>query len=218
MPNVVILNMNHPAVQYLCKQDKRLAKVINMVGAIRYTLHCEDPYAFLIHEIIEQMLSVKVGQIIYGRLEALCDGEISPEAVKRLSDEEIKSIGTANSKVDYIRNVTNAVLSGELDFSQLESLSDLEAMRKLMAVRGIGIWTAKMYLMFVMDRPNVLPVEDVAFLQAYQWMYKTNDRSKDSVAKRCKKWSPYSTTASRYLYRALDMGFTKNEFHLFKED
>lgn len=218
MPNVVTLDMNTPSVQYLCKKDKRLAKVISMVGSIAYVPYCDNPYTFLIHEIIEQMLSVKVGQIIYGRLETLCNGRVTPETIMDLSDEEIRSIGTSNSKVNFIRSVTNAVMSRELDFSQLNSLSDSEAMSRLMAIRGIGIWTSKMYLMFVMDRPNILPVEDVAFLQAYQWLYKTDDRNKDSVINRCKKWSPYSTTASRYLYRALDMGFTKNEFHLYKED
>lgn len=218
MPNVITLDMNTPSVQYLCKKDKRLAKVISMVGPITYVPYCDDPYAFLIHEIIEQMLSVKVGQIIYGRLETLCNGSITPETIMELSDEELRSIGTANSKVNFIRSVTNAVMSRELDFSQLNNLSDSEAMSRLMSIRGIGIWTSKMYLMFVMDRPNILPVEDVAFLQAYQWLYKTDDRNKDSVINRCKKWSPYSTTASRYLYRALDMGFTKNEFHLYKED
>lgn len=73
-----------------------------------------------------------------------------------------------------------------------------------------------MYLIFVLNRQNVLPVEDVAFLQSYKWLYKTDDTSKDSVMKKCKKLSPYSSIAARYLYRALDTGLTKNEFHLYK--
>ncbi len=73
-----------------------------------------------------------------------------------------------------------------------------------------------MYLIFVLDRPDILPTEDVAFLQAYEWLYKTKDRSKESVEKRCKKWKPYSSVAARYLYRALDSGLTKEEFHLYK--
>lgn len=83
-------------------------------------------------------------------------------------------------------------------------------------MRSIGLWTAKMYLIFVLNRQNVLPVEDVAFLQSYKWMYKTDDISKNSVMKKCKKWSPYSSIAARYLYRALDIGLTKSEFHLYK--
>lgn len=100
--------------------------------------------------------------------------------------------------------------------SELQNLSDDEVIKKLTSLRGIGLWTAKMYLIFVLNRQNVLPVEDVAFLQSYKWMYKTDDISKDSVIKKCEKWSPYSSIAARYLYRALDTDLTKNEFHPYK--
>lgn len=216
MPNAVTLDMDHPAIQYLCKKDKRLAKVISMVGPITYVPHDEDTYAFLIHEIIEQMLSVKAGRKIYGRLEELCDGEITPERITALSDDEIRGTGTSNAKVEYIRNVTNAILDGSLDFNKLTGLPDSAVIKELTKLRGIGNWTAKMYLMFVLDRPNIIPVEDGAFLQVYKWVYKTDDCSEKAVYKKCKKWSPYATIASRFFYRALDAGMTKEEFHLFK--
>lgn len=95
-------------------------------------------------------------------------------------------------------------------------MNDADVMKNLTSLKGIGNWTAKMYLIFVLDRPDILPTEDVAFLQAYEWLYKTKDRSKESVEKRCKKWKPYSSVAARYLYRALDNGLTKEEFHLYK--
>lgn len=216
MDKVIILNREHPAVQYLCDKDKRLAKVISMVGEITYQPH-QDGYSFLIHEIIEQMLSVKAGAKIYGRLQDLCGGEVTAEAVTRLSDEEIKSVGTANSKVTYIRNVTDAFVSGKLNLDSFSTLSDEEVYKILTKIKGVGSWTAKMYLIFVLDRQDVLPIEDVAFLQSYKWVYKTEDVSKFSVTKKCKKWKPYSSVAARYLYRALDTGMTKEEFHLFKE-
>lgn len=84
-----------------------------------------------------------------------------------------------------------------------------------MALHGIGKWTAKMYLIFVLDRQEILPYEDIAFLQSYEWLYKTKDRSKKSIEKKCKKWKPYSSIASRYLYKALDTGLTKESFKLF---
>lgn len=216
MPNVITLDMDHPAIQYLCKKDKRLAKVISMVGPISYIPHDENTYAFLIHEIIEQMLSVKAGQKIYGRLEDLCDGEITPERINKLSDDDIRGIGTSSSKVKCIRGVTDAVLCGDLDFEKMHDLPDDEVMRHLTKIHGIGKWTAKMFLMFILDRPDILPVEDGAFLQTYRWVYKTDDCSEKSVYKKCEKWKPYSTIASRYFYRALDAGMTKEEFHLFK--
>ena len=216
MSNVITLDMNTHSVQHLCKRDKRLAKVISMVGPITYVPHEDNAYAFLIHEIIEQMLSVKVGQKIYNRLENLCNGEITPERISALSDNTIRDIGTSSSKVKCIRSVTEAVLRGDLDFYEMYELSDEEVICHLTRLHGIGKWTAKMFLMFVLDRQDVLPVEDSAFLQTYRLVYKTDNCNEDAVYKKCKKWKPYSTVASRFFYRALDMGMTKEEFHLFK--
>lgn len=216
MPNVVTLDMNTPSVQYLCKKDKRLAKVIEMVGSITYELHDESPYSFMIHEIIEQMLSVKAGAKIYSRLEKLCDDEITPERISALSDAEIRSIGTSMAKVQYIRCITDAVVNGQLDFGVLQNWDDKTVIKKLTSFRGIGNWTAKMYLIFVLNRSDVLPYEDGAFLQVYAWAYNTSDFSPASIKAKCKKWKPYSSLAARYMYRALDEGLTKQKFYLFK--
>lgn len=216
MSELITLNMETPSIQYLCGKDRRLAKVISMVGEIEYALHTEDAYSFLVHEIIEQMLSVKAGAKIYGRLEALCGGIITPDAVNALSDEQIRSVGTSGSKVSYIRSLTNAVENRDLVFDELITMPDERVIKTLTAIRGIGKWSAKMYLIFALDRQDILPTEDVAFLQSYEWLYKTKDRSEETVKKKCKKWSPYSSIAARYLYRALDMGLTREEFHLFK--
>lgn len=215
MQDLITLDMNTPSVQYLCRKDKRLARVISMVGTITYSPYT-DGYPFLVHEIIEQMLSIKVSQKIYARLEKLCDDEVSPGKIAMLSDEEIGSIGTSRPKVSYIRNLTNSIIKGHLNLDDLAHKSDVEVMATLTKIRGIGSWTAKMYLIFVLNRPNVLPFEDGAFLQVYRWMYKTDNTNRKSVEQKCKKWKPYSAIAARFLYRALDAGFTKSEFHLFK--
>ena len=216
MSEIITLDMSTPAVQYLCKKDKRLAKVINMVGPITYVTHAEDPYAFLIHEIIEQMLSVKAGTKIYNRLIELCGGSLTPDSINLLSIAQIRETGTSSTKASYIKGITEAVLSEELKFDELESMTDEAVTNKLLALRGIGSWTAKMYLIFVLNRPDILPYEDVAFLQSYEWIYKTKDRSKESIEKRCRKWKPYSSIAARYMYKALDNGLTKEVFHLYK--
>lgn len=215
MSNVVTLNNSSPEIQYLCIKDKRLEKVISMVGEITYTVHT-DPYVFLIHEIIEQMLSIKAGNSIFCRLENLCNGSITIDSISKLSDAQIRSTGTSAAKVTYIRNLTNDISSGSLNLNALSVISDEQIIKRLTLIHGIGNWTAKMYLIFVLNRPDILPFEDGAFLQVYRWMYKTDDCTKTSITKRCKKWKPYSSLASRYLYRALDYGFTKKEFHLFK--
>lgn len=217
MSEIITLNSESLPIQHLLRKDKRLAKVISMVGDISYEPHSDDPYSFLIHEIIEQMMSIKAGQKIYSRLENLCGGNVAPDTISKLTDEQIRSTGTSNAKVSYIRNVTDAVNTGQLDFNALSAVSDEEVIKTLTSLRGLGTWTAKMYLLFVLNRQDVLPYEDGAFLQSYRWLYKTDDCSPSSIKKKCSKWRPYSSTAARYMYRALDMGLTKKEFHLFKE-
>lgn len=216
MSEIITLDMDTASIQYLCERDKRLAKVISMVGPITYSPHGDIPYRFLIQEIIEQMLSVKAGHKIFSRLEDLCAGNVNPDTIVALTDEQIRSTGTSNAKVEYIRNLTNALESGNLSFDKLSRMSDKDVIREMTKIRGIGTWTAKMYLMFVLNRPDILPVEDGAFLQGYRWAYKTDDCKPASIAKKCKKWKPYSSISARFLYRALDMGMTKKEFHLFK--
>lgn len=217
MSEIITLDMNTPSVQYLCKKDKRLAKVISMVGSITYEPHDEDPYSHMIHEIIEQMMSIKAGQAIYRRLETLCDGSITPDIISRLSDEAIRNCGTSNAKVSFIRELTTAVVNKTLVFADLTDMTDAEVMSKLTSIRGIGSWTAKMYLIFILNRQDVLPFEDGAFLQAYRWLYKTDDTKPSSIKNKCQKWRPYSSIAARFLYKALDSGYTKSEFHLYKE-
>lgn len=216
MTDIVMLNKDSLSVRYLCKRDKRLEKVINMVGTITYTPHTDNPFPFLVHEIVEQMLSVKAGEKIYARLETLCNGQVSPHVISKLSIEDLKSIGTSTAKARYIKNAASAVLNGELDFTKFPQMTDEDTLKELIQLHGVGMWTAKMYLIFVLDRQDILPFEDIAFLQSYKWLYKTEDISKASIEKKCKKWRPYSSIASRFLYRALDMGFTKKKFHLFK--
>lgn len=217
MANTITLTSDSESIRHLCKKDKRLARVISSIGPISY-LPYVDGYAFLVHEIIEQMLSIKAGAKIYARLEDLCVGNITASTINSLSDEQIQSIGTSAAKVSYIRSLTQAIDSGTLNLAELPKRDDKEIIKALTSVKGIGNWTAKMYLIFVLDRQDVLPTEDVAFLQAYEWLYKTTNRSPATIISKCQKWKPYSSIAARYLYRALDLGLTKKEFHLFKED
>jgi DNA-3-methyladenine glycosylase II len=108
--------------------------------------------------------------------------------------------------------LTNKVISGEFSFKDLEALDDIDVIKILTSLPGIGNWSAKMYLIFVLNRMNVLPFEDGAFLQSYKWLYNTSDIDISSIQKKCKKWSPYSSLAARYLYRFLDDGFTQKSY------
>ena len=204
------------SVQYLSNKDKRLAKVIDAIGDIECNIHA-DPFEFVVGEIVGQMLSNKVADVITDRLVRLCDGKIEVDTIHNLSIDDLRSIGISKAKSQYILNFADAVENGQIDFDELNNMSDDKVMKDLMSVHGIGSWTSKMYLIFVLQRPDVLPYEDGAFLQAYKWLYNPKDVSKDGIIKKCKKWHPYSSIAARYLYRALDTGMTKLKFDIKKE-
>lgn len=215
MQKSVTLDYDNRAISYLCKVDKRFNKVFSMIGPITYVIH-EDGYVFLIHEIIEQMLSRKAANSIFLRLKGICNNNICPDSICRLSNDDIKNTGTSFRKVKTIRSLTDAIKDGQIILQKFPAMSDEDIIKQLTRIHGIGNWTAKMYLIFVLDRQDVLPYEDVAFLQGYKWAYKANDCSPAAVQKKCKKWKPYSSIAARYMYRALDTSLTKQEFHLFK--
>jgi 3-methyladenine DNA glycosylase/8-oxoguanine DNA glycosylase len=180
------LDQNTPSIKYLSQKDKHLAKVIKMVGPIEYQV-ATDGYAFLISQIIGQMLSNKVAAVLMTRFEDICQNDVCLTNVERLTDEKIHSIGLSKSKAAYIHNLTQAITDHELELSQFSEMSDQDIIKQLTKVKGIGNWSAKMYLIFSLDRQNILPFEDLAFLEGYGWTYKTDDYSAKSVQKKCKK-------------------------------
>ena len=216
MSSIVLLSNDSEGVRHLCKNDKRLAKVISLVGNYTYRPY-DDSFSFLTNQIIGQMLSSKVSDKISERLKELCNGTVSIDKILRLNESEMRLTGMSLTKAKFIHNLALAVKNQEIDFNIIAGKNDEEVIRELSKLKGIGTWTAKMYLIFVLDRKDILPYEDKAFLQSYSWLYKTDDLSKTSIEKRCKKWKPYSSIAARYLYKALDSGLTKTEFHLFKD-
>lgn len=213
--NKYVIDQDSPSVQYLSKNDKRLAKVISCIGKIEYSIP-DDPYQFLVEHIVGQMLSNKVAFTICERLKERCQGRISADSITGLTDEQLLATGVSRPKIKYIRRLTELVETNELMFDEFCSMNDEDVLKALTSVSGIGNWTAKMYLLFLLNRDDVLPFEDGAFLQAYKWLYKTDEVSKEAIQKKCKKWKPYSSIASRYMYKALDSGLTKKEFHLYK--
>jgi DNA-3-methyladenine glycosylase II len=212
---VVLLTRENEAVKYLCQRDKRLSRVIDLVGDYTYRPY-DDSFSFLANQIIGQMLSAKVSVKISERLEKLCNGAITPKNILEINDCDMRSTGMSLAKAHNIKNLALAVKNGEIAFEEIDQMDDSSVIRELTRLKGIGNWTAKMYLIFVLDRPDVLPYEDMAFLQSYAWMYKASDLTRKAIEKKCKKWKPYTSLGARYLYKALDLGLTKTDFHLFK--
>lgn len=197
------LTTNTPEVAYLMERDWRLRHFIEAVGDLSYEVS-DSAFEHVAHFVIEQMLSMKVGRAIEGRLRELCGGEITGEAVLSLSLEEIHSCGVAARKAATLQELARTMPEQRL--RALAVLSDDEVRSALTAVRGIGRWTADMFLIFYLERPDVLPVEDGAVRQVFRWLYGaplTDDNVREVV---CSLWKPYSSTAVRYMYRALNVG------------
>lgn len=209
--------MNEEAILYLKAKDKRLAKVIETVGEIEIYQHT-DSFYFLVREIVGQMVSAAVKKVIFNRLIAICNDNICPETLLKLQVQELRAIGLSNAKSRFILNLAEMVVNGKINFGSFEMMSDDEVLHQLTSIKGIGSWTAKMYLLFFLQRNDVLPYEDGAFLQAYRWLYNTKKCDQKSIEKRCKKWKPYTSIAARYLYRALDTGLTKQPIKDFLAD
>lgn len=185
-----------------------MAKVIDLVGTITYKPY-SNSYVFLINTIIGQMLSNKVADIISARLKVLCNGHVTPSKINNLTIKRIKSIGISLKKTRYIKELTKLVINNQISFSNLKHKTDDEIISEITKIHGLGTWSAKMYLIFCLNRQNIVPYEDKAFIQSFKLCYKTNDASKDSIMKKAKQWYPYSSIAARYLYKALDSGYLK---------
>ena len=141
----------------------------------------------------------------------------NPKTIIELSYSQLRNIGISNSKISYIMNLTNAVLNDEINFESFSTKTNIEIEKDLQKIKGIGKWSSKMYLIFVLGKDDILPYEDMAFIQGYSWLYNTTKTDKKSIISKCKKWGKYSSVASRYLYKALDLGYTKIKFSEYKK-
>jgi DNA-3-methyladenine glycosylase II len=144
--------------------------------------------------------------VIFGRLVSACpDGKLTPQAVLKLRPARMRKAGLSQQKTDYIRDLARRTAAGEVDFSALPGMNDEGVIECLTRVRGIGVWTAHMFLIFALRRPNVLPTEDLGIRVAIKKAYGLTDLPKPAeVAKLGEAWRPWATVASWYLWRSLE--------------
>jgi DNA-3-methyladenine glycosylase II len=165
-----------------------------------------DHYGALVRSITGQQLSVLAARAIYGRLTARFGGRPpTPEEILADDPEELRAAaGLSRAKVSYLRSLAEHVLSGELDLARLDQLPDEEVIAELLAVKGVGLWTAQMFLMFHLDRPDVLPVGDLGIRRAIELAYGLDALPDAATIERiAESWRPHRTLACRYLWRSL---------------
>ena len=185
-------------LEHLRKRDRKLARVIDEIGPIeRKTI--PDPFAALIHSIVGQQISSRAAAAIWSRLREQL-GEISPETIGAASIEELRRSGLSTRKADYISGLGTAVVRGELDLAGLHALSDDDVIRQLTALPGIGLWTAEMYLIFSLQRPDVVSWGDLAIRRGMMNLYGLKTLSRDQFDRYRRRYSPYGSVASLYLW------------------
>ena len=193
------------AILHLKRADPVLAGIIKEVGAygIVYT---EPDFATLARSIVYQQLSGRVASVIYDRLErAASNGRLTPGALLRLTSEEMRAIGLSKQKISYLRDLAERSASGDIDFAALADAPDAEVFNRLTAVKGIGVWTVQMFLIFGLRRPNVLPSGDLGIRVAVKKAWKLEDLPKPKeIDRMAAGWHPYCSIASWYLWRSLE--------------
>lgn len=201
----VVYTTDSYEITRLIKSDSALAYVISKLGNLSYSLNVR-PFQFMVETVIGQMLSGKVADIITERMLSLCNGDIDPQIISELTIGELRNIGLSNAKSQYILGFSSFIKENVNYFDRFDCMTDKDVINEILNIRGFGIWSAKMYLIFVLNRLDVLPYEDGAFRQSYKWLYNATNMSNESIIEKCANWSPYSSLAARYLYRALDSG------------
>jgi DNA-3-methyladenine glycosylase II len=160
----------------------------------------------LCEAIINQQLSDKAASTIFSRFIVLFPDGITPDNLLRISDKKIRSVGTSWNKVKFLKSLASAVVEQRIHLDQLDRLSDSEVSLELTKIKGIGPWTAEMFLMFSLGRPDIFSFGDVGLRRAIQKLYSLKrEPTVSQMKKLTKKWSPYRTYACRILWRSLDL-------------
>lgn len=199
-------DLQKKAMIFLSRKDPILCKVIKKVGEIEWTQD-ESYFYSLASSIVSQQLSTKAADTIWKRFVALLpDGRITPESVISLEDQLIRDAGISWSKIKYIKDLAEKTISSGILFEQFEIMTEEEIIEELIKVKGIGRWTAEMFLMFTMQRPDVFSYGDLGLRRALQNLYNLDHEPTVEEAERISAvWRPYRTIASRYLWRSLEV-------------
>ena len=192
------------AISHLRKSDPVLAEIIGRVG--EYRLQFREPnFETLVRSIVYQQLSGRVASVILGRLVAAVGGEVTPANILKLRPARMRRLGLSGQKTAYIRDLARHTRDGTVVFEELLELPDAEVIERLTKVKGIGVWTVHMFLMFALRRTDVLPTGDLGIRNAIRKAYNLAEMpAPKEVEAIGERWRPYCTVASWYLWRSLE--------------
>ena len=183
---------------YLKEGDARLAAVIDSVGHI-YRETDADLFSSIVHHIIGQQISTKAQATIWKRMQDR-QGTISAENIVEASEEDLQSLGITYRKAEYIKDFALKVIAGEFCLDEISLLSDDAAIKKLAELKGIGVWTAEMILLFCLQRPDIFSYQDIAIQRGLRMIYHHRAMGRELFEKYRRRFSPYCSTASLYIW------------------
>jgi len=195
---------NIDAIQYLCKVDSNLERIIKIVG--KYSINIRnDPFQSLVESIIYQQLAGKAANAIYNRfINYYNNKQITPTLILNSPNDNLKKVGLSNRKIDYLRDLALHVYDGRINLEELPKMNDEEIINKLVNVKGIGRWTSEMFLIFSLGRQDILPVTDLGVRKAIQKVYSLSELPKPNIMiEIAKPWRPYRSIATWYLWKSL---------------
>ena len=193
------------AINHLKKSDPVLAAIIERIGPFR--MQYGDPtFHTLAESILYQQLNGKAAETIFNRFTAVAGDPVTPQGILKLSDAQMRGVGLSRQKTAYLRDLSEKTKAGLLEFERMTDMSEEEVIAHLTQVKGIGVWTAHMFLIFSLRRPDILPTGDYGLQAAIKKHYKKRKWPKPAVMlKIAKPWVPYRSIASWYLWRSLDI-------------
>jgi 3-methyladenine DNA glycosylase/8-oxoguanine DNA glycosylase len=193
------------AIDHLKQADPIMRRIIEQVGPFRMRFD-EPVFHSLAEAIVYQQLNGKAALTIFERFAALAGNPLTPEGILKLTEAEMRGAGLSKQKLTYIRDLATRTQMGEVNFARLPELSDDEVVAHLTQVKGVGVWTAHMFLMFTLRRPDVLPTGDYGIQAAMRKHYRKRKMPKpDVMEKVARPWRPYRSIACWYLWRSLDV-------------
>ena len=194
----------HEAIVHLRRSDPVLRGIIDRVGP--YRIQFRDPdFETLVKSIVFQQLSGRVAGVIFGRVADAVGGKLTPENILKLRPARMRSLGLSGQKTAYIRDLARHTREGRVVFEELRELPDEHVIERLTQVKGIGVWTVHMFLIFALQRLNVLPTGDLGIRNAIRKAYGMEELPKPAEMETlAEPWRPYCTVASWYLWRSLE--------------
>jgi len=193
------------AINHLKKADPVMAAIIDKAGP--YKMQYREPvFQTLVRSIVYQQLSGKAALTIFNRLAAAAKANpMTPEAILKLRPQKMRTLGLSKQKIVYIRELARLTRDGDIRFDRLPEMEDAAIIETLTRVKGVGVWTVHMFLMFALQRPNVLPVGDLGVRAAMKKAYGLTELPKPEEMERiAAAWHPYRSIASWYLWRSLE--------------